>query len=152
MELVSALGVASAVIALSAVVLAWRTFRQGAELQAFLNLTARYEDIMSELPRRARLEDTWGPNVDPEFEVRLRYLNLCSEEYYLMKKGLLSSRVWDIWEAEIRRALASQPYRDAWEALHSQFGSYPAFSEFVAQCQETTSTADPDSAPRAGKL
>lgn len=151
MGLASALGIASAVIALSAVVLTWRTFRQSAELQAFLNLTARYEDIVGELPHEARLEDTWGPDIDSEFAIRLRYLNLCSEEYYLMKKGLLSSRVWEIWEAEIRRALGSRPYQDAWQVLHSQFQSYPAFSEFVAQCQEEKSTAGTRSVPRTKK-
>ena len=28
----------------------------------------------------------------------LKYLNLCSEEYYLWKKGLVEDEVWKIWE------------------------------------------------------
>lgn len=74
------------------------------------------------------------------FAVRLRYLNLCSEEYYLKKRWLLSGRVWRIWEAEMRRALGSQPYRDAWPTPRAQFASYPESSELVAGCQAVKQT------------
>lgn len=117
-------------------VAAW-TFRQGAELNAFLVLTERYENIMNELPHEARLAREWKPEVDQDFSIRLRYLNLCSEEYYLKKRWLLSGRVWGIWKAEMAATLATPPYRDAWRQLRPQFSSYPEFSEFVDDCQTT---------------
>lgn len=135
MDLASGIALASAVIALLALAVAAWTFRQGAELNAFLVFTERYEDIMSELPYEARLAPQWNPAVDKDFSIRLRYLNLCSEEYYLKKRRLLSGRVWGIWKAEMTSTLASRPYRDAWQQLRPQFSSYPEFSKFVDDCQ-----------------
>lgn len=135
MDIASGIALASAVTGLLALLVAAWTFRQGAELNAFLVFTERYETIMSELPHEMRTADEWPLEVDTDFAVRLRYLNLCSEEYYLKKRWLLSRRVWGIWEAEMRRALGSQPYRDTWPTLRVQFASYPEFSEFVAGCQ-----------------
>ncbi len=144
------IALASALIALFALLVAAWSFRQTAELNAFLVYTERYEAIMRELPQEARVASEWAPHVDADFAIRLRYLNLCSEEYYLKKRCLLSRRVWGIWQAEMRATLASKPYRDAWQELQPQFVSYPAFSGFVAQCQEGASAMEPR-APRARK-
>ncbi|BBX34844.1 hypothetical protein MMAG44476_34731 [Mycolicibacterium mageritense DSM 44476 = CIP 104973] len=135
MNLASGIALASAVIALLALAVAAWTFRQGAELNAFLVFTERYEKIMSELPHEARLHPEWNPEVDKDFAIRLRYLNLCSEEFYLKKRCLLSARVWGIWKTEMTSTLASRPYRDAWQQLRPHFSSYPEFSEFVDDCQ-----------------
>ena len=129
------IALASALIALLALLVAAWSFRQTAELNAFLVYTERHEAIMRGLPQDARVASDWGPDVDADFAIRLRYLNLCSEEYYLKKRRLLSGRVWGIWEAEMRATLASKPYRDAWQELHLQFTSYPQFSTFVEDCQ-----------------
>ena len=101
--------VLSAGAAVAAVWHAARTFRRSAELQAFLTLTDRYEAIMSGIPARARVADDWTDDVDADLSLRLRYLNLCSEELYLRDCGLLSNVVWDIWEADMRSTLASAP-------------------------------------------
>lgn len=135
MDLAGWIGIASTVIALLALLVAAWTFRQGAELDAFLAFTDRYEKIMSELPHEERLVDEWTHEVDPDYAIRLRYLNLCSEEFYLRKRFLLSGRVWKIWEAEIGRTLATSTYREAWPVLRRQFVSYPEFSRFVERCQ-----------------
>ncbi len=135
MDLASITALASALIAVLALAVALWTFRQGAELNAFLEFTERYENIMRELPHEARIATDWGPDVDSDFAIRLRYLNLCSEEFYLKKQRLLSGRVWGIWNAEMASTLASQPYREAWHRLRAQFSSYPEFSAFVDGCQ-----------------
>jgi len=133
--LANGIALASALIALFGLLVAAWSFRQTAELNAFLVFTERYEAIMRELPQNARVASEWGLDVDADFAIRLRYLNLCSEEYYLKKRWLLSKRVWGIWETEMRATLASKPYRDAWQELHLQFTSYPQFSRFVGDCQ-----------------
>jgi hypothetical protein len=127
--------VVSAGAAVIAVWFASRTFRRSAELQAFLEFTKRYETIMDSLPSRARTDTRWSPEVDPDLAIRLRYLNLCSEEFYLMQRGLLSKTVWSIWETEMRATLGSDPYLDGWRTLARQFDSYPEFSGFVDTCQ-----------------
>jgi hypothetical protein len=135
MSISDVVGVLSALIALIALGVAASTFRRGAELQAFLVLTERYERIMAELPHEARTATEWDPELDPGDMIRLRYLNLCSEEFYLHKRGLLSRRVWQVWEGEIRVTLSTPPYVDAWHRLRDQFQSYPAFIRFVDLAQ-----------------
>ena len=123
--------VTSAGTAVVAIRIAATTFQRGAELQAFLMLTGRYEAIMSELPPAARVSDDWEPDTDENFAIRLKYLNLCSEEFYSKETKLLSRAVWDIWENELRATLASPPYVEAWAALACRFESHPAFKTFV---------------------
>lgn len=135
MDLADWVGIISAVIALLALLVAAWSFREGAQLQAFLTFTERYETMMSELPQEARIATEWAPGVDAHFVVRLRYLNLCSEQFYLRRRFLLSNGVWRIWDAEMRRTLASLPYREAWSAVRQEFVSYPEFARFVDACQ-----------------
>lgn len=137
-DLNTGIALASVSIALAGLGVATWTFKQTAELQAFLTLTERYENIMNRLPQSVRSGGAWGPEADPDFEIRLSYLNLCSEEFYLRKRRLLSGRVWGIWEEEIRAILSSRPYREAWKALEGEFESYPDFSQFVTNCQATS--------------
>ena len=73
--------------------------------------------------------------------MRLRYLNLCSEEFYLKEQRLLSAAVWGIWECEMRSTVASPPYIRAWSTLARQFESYPEFSAFVLESQSTAAPA-----------
>jgi hypothetical protein len=65
----------------------------------------------------------------------LRYLNLCSEEFYLCKQKYLSNHVWGIWEAELKRTLSSPLFVREWEGLREEFRSYPEFLAYVEQAQ-----------------
>jgi hypothetical protein len=132
--------VSSAAAAVFGVAHAARTFRRNAELQAFLVLTDRYESIMNELPPSARASFDWPDDVDPDMAIRMRYLNLCSEEYYLKERELLSERVWGIWEREMCFTLSAPPYVSAWEACSEHFASYPEFSAFVSDAQSRGAT------------
>jgi hypothetical protein len=125
----SSAAIASAAAAAVGVWFAFRSFHRSAELQAFLALTTRYEQIMNEIP--ARLTKDWGEDEDPHLAIRLRYLNLCAEEFCLKEKRLLSATVWGIWEAEMRTTLASPPYARAWPTLSCEFDCYPQFQAFV---------------------
>ena len=135
MDLASSIAAVSAVTGLLALAWAAWSFRQTSELNAFLTFTERYEAIMNELPHEARATGKWGPETDTDFAIRLRYLNLCSEEFYLWKRRLLSSKVWEIWEEEMKRALASEPYLEAWHHLRPQFDSFAEFSAHVDMIQ-----------------
>jgi hypothetical protein len=66
----------------------------------------------------------------------LRYLNLCSEEFYLCRQGYLAKDVWDIWEAELKRTLASPLLRREWKQIKYEFSAYPEFSSFVDLAQD----------------
>ena len=64
-------------------------------------------------------------------EAVLEYLNLSSEEFYLWKRGYLSSEIWQIWESELIRTLRSPMLGREWAKLRPEFQSYPEFSMFV---------------------
>lgn len=46
------------------------------------------------------------------------YFNLCSEEYYLYKKGLISKEVWELWREGIIENMKQYTYQKSWELLH----------------------------------
>jgi hypothetical protein len=91
---------------IAALIGAWsyaRFLKRAAHTLLFMKYTERYEQIMSSYP-----EDAWAARLDMEGEVpapskgltlaALRYLNLCSEEFYLWKRGYIEEGVWNIWE------------------------------------------------------
>lgn len=108
--------------------------------QVFLQYTKRYEDIMESFPkeaRKARLDLTGDPPPASEKLTIsiLRYLNLCSEEYYLYKRGYLNKEIWNIWEEELQRTLKSRLLIREWRDLKSEFESYPDFCNYVEGMQ-----------------
>ena len=104
--------------------------------QMFLEYTKRYEQILSGFPddaRRTRMDSDGNlPNENEELTLAvLRYFNLCSEEFYLYKNGYLSRKVWDIWEAELKRTLRSPLFSREWGTLRDEFQTYRAFQDYV---------------------
>jgi hypothetical protein len=122
------------------IVIAIRVYRRQCNVQVFLEYTKRYTDIMNMFPaeaRKARL-DMFGeapPKSDELSLAVLRYLNLCSEEFYLCKRKYLSKHVWKIWEAELKRTLTSTLVRREWTRLREEFHSYPEFVAYVEKAQ-----------------
>ena len=118
-----------------------RTYKNQTNLQVFTEYAKRYDDILQSFPKEAlstRL-DLLGTPPDPSEELSLavlRYLNLCSEEYYLYDKGILSKKVWDIWEAELKRTLTSALLRREWAKLEVEFETYSEFKKYVNEIQE----------------
>lgn len=123
------------------IVVAIRVYRRQCNVQVFLEYTKRYTEIMNMFPvegRKARL-DSFGeapPQTEKLSLAVLRYLNLCSEEFHLCKKKYLSKDVWRIWEAELKRTLASTLVRREWPKLREEFQSYPEFVKYVDKAQD----------------
>ncbi len=122
------------------VVMGFVLYRRQCNAQVFLEYTRRYGEVMNMFPpgsRRTRLDLFAEP--PPESEeltlAVLRYLNLCSEEFYLCKKGYLSRDVWRIWETELKRTLCSPLVSREWKKLQAEFVTYPEFLEYVAASQ-----------------
>lgn len=116
--------------------------------QVFLEYTKRYSEIMNRFPAeglKARLNlSAKLPEKSDELSLAvLRYLNLCSEEFYLCKQKYLSSHVWGIWEAELKRTLSSPLFVREWAELREEFRSYPEFLEYVDRVQRECTTASP---------
>jgi len=111
-------------------------FRRQTQIQMFLEYTKRYREVMDSLPRQAisaRLQSEHNP-PEPTEELTLavlKYLNLCSEEYYLWQQKYLSAKVWHIWEDEMIRVLRTPLVQREWAELQSEFQAYPDFCGYV---------------------
>ncbi len=116
-----------------------RSYNRQMNAQVFMEYTKRFDEIMQSFPSgwAGRLGSDQVP-PEPSNAVStsvLRYLNLCSEEYYLLKSGYLSKKVWGIWEAELKRALRTPLLRREWQKLSREFQEYPDFCSYVETAQ-----------------
>jgi hypothetical protein len=119
-----------------------KTYKGQMNAQVFVDLNARYDEVLQSFPQSAwdaRFNlDGVLPDASPELTIAvLRYLNLSSEEFYLYKRGILRRDVWSIWEGEMVRMLGSPLLRREWSTLASEFVSYPEFAAYVEQVQRT---------------
>lgn len=111
-------------------------YKRQVNAQLFIYYAKRYEEIMSSFPPQAKSSrlkiDGDLPESSQEITTAvLRYLNLCSEEYYLYKKKYLSNGIWKIWENELKRTLKSPLIRREWRNIKTEFDSYPKFVKYV---------------------
>jgi hypothetical protein len=126
--------------------LAIYVYRRQMNAQLFLEYTRRYEEVMRSFPEDARacrlhLEGEPPPQSEALTSAVLRYLNLCSEEFYLCRRKYLSNDIWQIWQAELERTLRSPLVRREWQDLSREFDSYGEFSGYVRKVQQTGSEA-----------
>jgi len=89
------------------------------QLQVFLEYTSRFEAMSAELPMFIRLNNSEGinHNSDPDFleSFMLRYLNTCSEEWFLHEQKLITEEVWKMWKHYIEETLSgSKPFGEFW--------------------------------------
>ncbi|MGH7256480.1 MAG: hypothetical protein ACREI3_11960 [Nitrospirales bacterium] len=114
--------------------------RRQTNAQVFMEYSRRYEQIMSTFPQesrttRFRFEGEPPQESDALSFAVLRYLNLCSEEYYLWKRNYLATEIWRIWEAELARTLKSPLIRREWKKLKEEFQAFPEFLAYVESVQ-----------------
>jgi hypothetical protein len=125
----------SVVIGFWSLINAIRSSRRQMNAQVFMKYTERYERILDQFPPdalEARFDTCALPAPSTQLTLCvLKYLNLCSEEYYLTQNGYLPKTLWCIWEADLKRIVASPLVRREWSLLRSEFLSHAAFLEFV---------------------
>lgn len=124
----------------AALFFAFWSFRKQTNCQVYLAYTERYEAIMGSFPdgaleSRLRLGETLPARSEDLSICLLRYLNLCSEEFFLYRSGFLSERIWTIWQPEIERMLRSPLFKREWQIIRAEFKSYPVFFAFVEKVQ-----------------
>lgn len=68
----------------------------------------------------------------------IRYLNLCSEEFFLQSCGALPEGIWSIWSVQIAAMFKSKMFQAAWKemGLEKLISGYPDFSGFVRDCMK----------------
>jgi hypothetical protein len=130
----------AALAAVGSIWIGLHIYRQQVNAQVFLTYAQRYDGIMCGWPLEALFarfdSDTALPPRSAELKLGvLRYLNLCSEEFYLTSKGHLDRKVWRIWEPEIQRMIQTPLLKREWPDLRSEFSSYPQFVNYVERLQ-----------------
>jgi hypothetical protein len=115
-------------------------------VQILMKYTERYERILDQFPHEA-LAARFNANIlPPESEQLtlsvLKYLNLCSEEFYLTKHGYLSASLWRIWEGDLKRIIGSPLLQREWPALRTEFLSHQEFLDYVERVQQESSAID----------
>lgn len=132
--------IATLVLTAGALLFALWSFRKQINCQVYLAYTQRYEAIMESFPEgalktRLRLGETLPEPSEGLSVSLLRYLNFCSEEFFLCRAGFVSKKIWDIWQPEIERALRSPDLRREWRRIRIEFREYPDFFAFVEKTQ-----------------
>jgi hypothetical protein len=125
----------------------WSFWKQ-MNCQVFLAYNDRYEKLMGSFPpgaleSRLRLGETLPERSEELSICLLRYLNLCSEEFFLYRTGFLSKRIWAVWQPEIERALRSPVLKREWQRVRVEFKSHPEFFDFVEKAQASESIQPP---------
>ena len=121
-------------------IVAMNNYRRQTNVQILMKYTERYERILDQFPPDAlanRFDNDMLPPESPLLTLCvLKYLNLCSEEYYLIRHGYLSKSLWHIWEGDLKRILSSALLRREWLALKPEFLSHAAFLSYVESVQK----------------
>jgi hypothetical protein len=125
-----------------------RTYKRQSNAQIFIEYTGRYEKIMESFPPQAisaRLDSEGSPPEESQelTLAALKYLNLCSEEFYLCKRKYLSKDVWLIWEVELKKTLSSPLYCREWPKLKVEFEAFPEFLAYIENIQKECAANNP---------
>lgn len=122
-----------------------RVYNRQMNAQVFIHYTERYERILEQFPDDAlgaRFDAAVLPPQSPKLRLCvLKYLNLCAEEYYLTKQGYLAGSVWQIWERDLKRIIASPMVHREWPTLRTEFLAHPGFLEYVERVQAEVKTS-----------
>lgn len=136
--IVDVASIAAAIVVICSFIFSAYKFNKSLNAQVFTNYTKRYDQIMEQLPDNFRVNSETGiDNISEEDRKNMvRYLNLCSEEYFLKENGYLDEEIWETWEGEFKRYLNNTPLGDEWKNIREEFDAYSDFQEFVDDINE----------------
>jgi len=117
-------------------------FKKQLELQIFADYTKRYQEITLHFPEAVnqpqfRISGLLSEQRDRTLRYMRAYFDLCSEEYYLWKKGHIDAETWREWETGIKFALSKAAFKEAWRILGLDTIYYGAFSQFVTETMKS---------------
>lgn len=138
MTLGELIALAAALAAAALVVVTLKGIRDQLWMMTFAEYTRRYSEIMDGLPFEARRP---GGNFslsglpDPERQrvlgITRKYLNLCSEDLFLTRKGKIDKETWTIWKTGIKDTMRLPCFQGAWTALRAEYDFFPDFCNFM---------------------
>jgi len=105
-------------------------------LQFYSRFVERYEEILLKLPSNIYSKDfNYNEIQDKESFLRAMrsYFDLCSQEYYLYKKGKLKEEIWKEWEEGIDSSIKLSAFKNAWIELPNSQSTYNDFRKFMEE-------------------
>jgi hypothetical protein len=122
------------------------SYRRQMNVQILMKYTERYERILDQFPKEAlaaRFDTRAIPAESAELTLSvLKYLNLCSEEFYLTRHHYLSQSLWRIWECDLKRMIGSPLLQREWTSLRTEFLCHQEFLEYVERVQAESRTSN----------
>lgn len=122
-----------------AVFVTLRGVRDQLWLQTFTDYTKRYLDAMERFPASALrtespvLLEAMPPEEAVQFIAAMRrFLNLCSEEFYLHLRRRIDGETWRVWRAGIATAMGRPTFRSGWTVLAGEYSYFPEFQSFMS--------------------
>lgn len=106
-------------------------------VDVFSAYTDRYDRIMKEFPEDARssanLKTISQEQCYQLIKIFRRYMNLCSEELFLMNEGYVDKACWTIWEKGIKSTIQDLPiFQKIWQLyLKKEYCAFPQFVRLV---------------------
>lgn len=124
------------VIAALALLTSVRSFKKQLQLNFFADYTKRYQEIIINFPESVNRQDFDINSLDSSIrDQTMRYMrayfDLCSEEYFLWRKGNINTETWREWESGIKYALSKPAFKNAWESLQLDTVYYGDFTSFI---------------------
>ncbi len=111
-----------------------RSLNQQTKLQNFTEYTRRYQQIVLNFPEDINAGD-FLLNGRKDYDNVMRYMrtyyDLCFEEWYLHRQGLIGSDFWEIWDDGIKTALSKPAFQQAWQVMKADTNFGPVFSQFI---------------------
>lgn len=105
----------------------------------FVGFTKRYEEWLLKMPSTMFMGEVKLGDEAVLRHIQL-YFDLCSEEYYMRKKGMIDDEVWQYWVEGMRDTFKRFGLKTIWQGVLGQYYN-DDFSHFVNQ------EVLPDSAP-----
>jgi len=135
------------IVGIASLIYAVDNYRRVMHAQIFMKYTERYEHILEQFPETAlaaRFDSKFVPKESsPQLRLCvLKYLNLCSEEFYLRTQGYLPEALWSIWEVDLQRIIGSPLFQNEWPFLRTEFLSHQPFLKYVERVQAEYKTAN----------
>ena len=116
------------------------------QLDGFHRLGCIKVGALGEFPKDALLVRFHSEALPPQSAeltlCLLKYLNLCSEEYYLWQHKYLAKTVWAIWEKDLKKMIASPLLQREWPVLKKEFESHLEFLVYVEDHPDKAQSAE----------
>ena len=110
--------------------------RRQLNAQMFIEFSKRFEDLLRMFPTEAWLanRNPGQPLPPPSQELTdctLYCIQFVADVYYLHKGRFISTRLWRIWEREIKRTLSGALFKREWENVQTEFSHDQQFSHYI---------------------